>query len=90
MYSIGLKCVTPSKTRPMSSTDRESATSSCLSTSRPVTSVNYFDPKLGEDREDTDFSAPDDTIAKKRLDLKRSMGVGRGHRRRLLGGAASV
>ena len=52
--------------------------------------INYFDPKLGEDGEDTDFSAPDDTLARKRLDLKRSMGVGRGHRRRLLGGAASV
>jgi hypothetical protein len=52
--------------------------------------INYFDPKLGEDGEDTDFSAPDDAIAKKRLDLKRSMGVGRGHRRRLLGGAAGV
>ena len=52
--------------------------------------INYFDPSLGERGEDTDFSAPDDRLARKRLDLKSSMGVGRGHRRRLLGGAAGV
>ena len=49
--------------------------------------INFFDPRLGQGGEDTDFEAPDDAVARKRLDLKNSMGVGRGHRRRLMGGA---
>jgi hypothetical protein len=52
--------------------------------------INFFDPRLGQGGADTDFSAPDDGVARKRLDLKNSMGVGRGHRRRLMGGTAGV
>jgi hypothetical protein len=44
--------------------------------------INFFDPRLGDRRTDTAFSAPDNTVARKRLDVKNSIGVGRGHRRR--------
>ena len=56
----------------------------------PGGSINFFDPRLGDGGEATDFSAPDDTVARKRLDVKNSIGVGRGRRRRLMGGAAGV
>ena len=52
--------------------------------------INFFDPRLGDGGEDTDFSAPDDTVTRKRPDVKNSIGVRRGHRRRLMGGATGV
>ena len=51
--------------------------------------INFFDPTLGESGEDTEYSVPDDETAKKRLALKNSIGVGRGHRRRLEGGQSA-
>jgi hypothetical protein len=45
--------------------------------------IMYFDPKTGEQP----WESPHSARSKERLDLKRSLGIGRGHRRRLSGGA---
>ena len=49
--------------------------------------IMYFDPKTGEDEP---WESPHSARSKERLDLKRSLGIGRGHRRRLSGGAGAV
>jgi len=50
----------------------------------PAGYVGFFDPKTGKDH---DFYAEDDDIARKRLQLKRRLGTGRGSlRRRRTGG----
>jgi len=52
--------------------------------------INYFDPKLGEDGEDTDFSAPDDKLAQETFGFETQYGSWTRPSRRLLGGAADV
>ena len=52
--------------------------------------INFFDPKLEDGGADDEFAHPDDKVAEKRLAMKRSIGVGRGHRRRLQGGAGAA
>jgi hypothetical protein len=48
--------------------------------------IVYFDPKLGEDT----TGSLNRSDRKERLALKRSLGIGRGHRRRMQGGAGAA